>query len=142
MAAGWPKEDVTGCVSMMAIFALLELPPLEEEPEDELVDEPEPPPELACEAELELLLDPQAAAMTTTAVPTATVAAHRKRDLLILTPFKLRDVNAAPPAASTSRFRLGANRGCVGQHANLTSDSSRWCTKSPGRLLYLAKLYR
>lgn len=98
----------------MAILALLELPPPEEEPEDELVDVPEPPPELACEAEVELLLDPQAAMITTTAVATATVAAHRKRDLLILAPFKLRDAYATPGRASTSLCRLGANRGGSG----------------------------
>jgi hypothetical protein len=109
---------------MIAIFALLELPPPDEEPEDELVDEPEPPPELACEAEVELLLDPQAAIMTTTAVPTATAAAHRKRDLLILAPFKLRDAYATPGRASTS-VPPRRQPGCVGQLAYDTSDRSR-----------------
>src|SRR5689334_5434895 len=65
---------------MMAIFFLFELEPLE--------DELEPPLELAPEAELLLELEPHAAINATTVAPTARVATHRKRDLLILTPFK------------------------------------------------------
>jgi hypothetical protein len=75
VAAGWPNEDVTGCVRIIAIFALVVDPPEADPPEAD-------PPEDALELELDDEL-PHAAVSTRTAALAAIVATDRKYHLFI-----------------------------------------------------------